>query len=106
MLNNLPKKPNLRYLKNQAKSILKQHKEKNPACCAILKLTHKFSNAPPEDILNAKLSLQEIHHAIALVYGFKNWKELKDYIQLKEKDMSDTFTKDKSNSQSLQRTVG
>lgn len=77
----LPAKPNLRYLQEQAKDLLKLHRQSNAAVCAVLRLHHRFTQIPDPDILAARVSLQEVQHALALDYGLKDWHALKAHVQ-------------------------
>lgn len=72
----LPLKPNLRYLQEEAKDLLKSHRRGDVAACATLRLHHRFRDASDEHILSEGVSLQEVQHALALDYGFKSWRDL------------------------------
>ncbi|MBN2310548.1 MAG: hypothetical protein JXR94_16360 [Candidatus Hydrogenedentes bacterium] len=76
----LPAHPSLEHLKKHAKSLLKRHKQRDPDVCPVLSRLPRFAWTPPDAILDAEVSLQEIHHALALQYGFTNWAELGRHI--------------------------
>jgi 3-keto-disaccharide hydrolase len=78
MTPSLPPKASLEQLKNQAKDALKAHKRGDPACCAVLRHLHQFKDKPDDEILKAKVGLQEVQFALAMDYGFKSWAELKE----------------------------
>ena len=80
MPKSLPTRPCLERLKNEAKTVLRAHSRGDPGVCAKLSLHHRFNQASAEEILSASVSLQEIQHALALGYGFKNWKDLKSHV--------------------------
>jgi len=88
MPRSLPDHPKLEFLKKQAKKLLQAHKNGDQEICATLRLHHRFEKASDREILKASLSLQETQHALALDYGFKSWKELKQDVMKTEKDMT------------------
>ena len=80
MTTSLPSKPNLERLRNEAKSVLKAHKKGDASSCAVLKNLHQFKDKPDRDVLSAEVSLAEVQFALAIVYGFENWRELKKHV--------------------------
>ena len=80
MTKSLPPKPSVKFLKLEAKSILKAHKNADSSCCDILRHLHQFKGRSNEEILNAQSSLQEVQFALAMEYGFKSWGELKEQV--------------------------
>jgi hypothetical protein len=76
----LPIRPNLGYLKNQAKDILKGHRRKESIYCDNLRVLHRFRDLSEKDILASKLSLNEVQFALALNYGFASWDALKKFV--------------------------
>ncbi|MBT3296145.1 MAG: type II/IV secretion system protein [Verrucomicrobia bacterium] len=81
MPRSIPSHPSVRFLQKEAKDLLKAHKSGDPSCCATLRYHFRFSRASDEDILKAEVSLQEVQHALALDYGFKDWKDLKEDVE-------------------------
>jgi type IV pilus assembly protein PilB len=81
MPRSIPTNPSVRFLQKEAKDILNTHKAGNKSCCPTLRYHFRFSRASDADILGAKLTLQEVQHALALDYGFKSWKELKGKVE-------------------------
>lgn len=77
---NLPTHPSLEQLKNQAKDLLKAFKKKDDDACAVLKRHSRFRGMADEDILKSEVTLQEVQHALALEYGFRNWTELRGHV--------------------------
>ena len=69
----LPPHPNVDHLKNEAKALHKAHKNREAATCKTLRLLHRFRDASDEQILAAKLALNEALFALAMDYGFKDW---------------------------------
>jgi len=80
MTKSLPPKPSVKFLKLEAKSILKAHKQGNISCCEILRHLHQFKEKSNQEILDSQTSLQEVQFALAVEYGFKTWNELKEYV--------------------------
>jgi hypothetical protein len=76
MTPSLPEQPNLRHLRNQAKAILKSHKQGDLSICQILRLVPRLSELSDLDML-ADVGLQEVQHALAKQYGFATWDALK-----------------------------
>ncbi len=77
----LPPKANYRFLQEQAKDLLKAHKDGNAQRCNCLRLLHRFAGASDRDILMAKVALHEVQFALAMDYGFKSWDDLKTYVE-------------------------
>jgi len=81
MTKSLPSTPTLRYLKEEAKDILKAHKSGNASCCETLRHLRQFRGKADEDILKVAVGLQETQFALALEYNFRNWTELKRFVE-------------------------
>jgi len=77
----LPEKPSLRYLQEQAKDLAKSHRRGDVAACSVLRCHHRFTHASDRDILTAHVSLQEVQHALALDYGFTSWSRLRTHVR-------------------------
>jgi hypothetical protein len=78
----LPPTPSLKHLRLEAKNILKAHKAGDPSCGGVLRNLHQFKEQPDEEILKAKVGLQEVQFALAMEYGFKSWAEIKDALDI------------------------
>ena len=73
----LPPRPNLRNLKNQAKSLLKSLQAGHLDAIERIKVSlPRLSRASEEDIPGASISLREVQHVIAREYGLKGWETL------------------------------
>ena len=59
MSKSLSKRANLENFRKQAKSILKKHRERNPAVCSTLRLLNRFADFADSDILDSKLKLSD-----------------------------------------------
>ncbi len=86
----LPSRPGLRYLKQLAKSVLRQHRNRLHSCCDVLRNLRVFSDASIEKIINTSVTLQQVQHALALAYGHKNWKSLRDTVATRTYPAADT----------------
>ncbi len=76
MPRSLPPNPSVRFLKLEAKNIIKAHKKGDAKCCETLRCHSRFSGAGDEEILKADISLQDAQHALSLDYGYRNWSDL------------------------------
>ncbi|MBU8902393.1 MAG: hypothetical protein KOO69_06610 [Victivallales bacterium] len=80
MTKSLAPKPSVKFLKLEAKSILKAHRNADSSCCDILRNLHQFKDKPDKEIFDSQTSLQEVQFALAMEYNFKSWVELKEYV--------------------------
>ncbi len=76
----LPVRPNLEHLKNEAKALLRSHKQGDPSACKTLQSVARLSRLSSKEILASQVTLQEAQHAVAREYGFASWKALKDHV--------------------------
>jgi hypothetical protein len=81
MPRSLPPKPSLEYVRKEAKDLLAAHQSGDPSVCDVLRFHHRFEGASDSDILAAKVSLQEMQHALARDYGFASWVQLTANVQ-------------------------
>ncbi len=72
----LPANPSVRFLKEQAKDLLKAQRAGDVSCCKVLRQLRRFTDTHDEEILDAKVGLQEAQFALALHYGFASWEHL------------------------------
>jgi len=80
-MTSLPSRPSLENLKKQAKSLLHAHRQGDPSVCAVFRHLHRFSQASPEEILAAPVTLTEAQFCLAQQYGFTSWRALKQYVE-------------------------
>ena len=80
MSRRLPLKPNLEYLKSEAKDLLEAHATRDPQACEILKLLRQFAGMAPDRILDTPIALADAQFALALDYQFSGWKEMTDHV--------------------------
>lgn len=73
MTPSLPTNPSLEQLSNQAKDLLKDHKQGEASCCRVLGKLKQFEEKSDADILAGTVSLVEAQYALAMHYGFKSW---------------------------------
>lgn len=90
MTPSLPTSPSLRFLKEQAKDLLKARKAGDPACCQVLRRLHRFAQASDAEILAADVPLKEVQFALAMDYGFASWQDLRAHVL---KDVAERVTK-------------
>jgi hypothetical protein len=76
MPRSLPPKPSLRYLKEEAKDLVKAHRRGDARCCRVLHSLRRFAESADAGILASEVRLHEAHFALALDYGFRNWDHL------------------------------
>ena len=81
MPRSLPPVPSIQQLKNQAKDLLAAHKGGDVHTCEAFRRIHRYSELPTQEILKTRMSLQDAQFAVALEYGFKSWKELKECVE-------------------------
>jgi hypothetical protein len=81
MTRSLPSTPNLRYLKEESKDILKAHKNADPSCCAVLRNLRQLRRKSDAEILQTKIGLQEVQLALSLEYAIRNWTDLKRFVE-------------------------
>ncbi len=84
MLRQLPANPNLERLKNEAKALLKAHQSGELSICSTLRQLRRCHSLSDEEILSARVSLQEAQFALARTYGFGGWSELKHHVLLSQ----------------------
>lgn len=78
----LPSRPSLEQLKNQAKDLLKAHRSGDSDACARIQASFpRLSSASPSDILRADFSLQDAQLVLAREYGFEGWPRLKSHVE-------------------------
>ena len=85
MSSSLPLKPRFEQLKKQAKDLLKSHKLGDANGCETLKLIDRYSKLTTQKILKTPITLRDAQFAIALQYGFKSWKALKEQVESMQK---------------------
>ncbi len=77
MSKQLPNRPNLKHPRNQAKTLLDAHKAGDDDACTRFK-THlpRLSEASPQQIRGANLTLSDAQLIIAREYDFASWSKL------------------------------
>jgi hypothetical protein len=80
MPKSLPDRPDLDHLKRRAKALLKAHGRRESAVCPTLRHLRRLREASDEAILGARVTLQEIQHALALEHGCLGWADLRDRV--------------------------
>lgn len=72
MSRDLPAKPNLEYLKKQAKNLLHDFQQKSPAAVERFRALNSPASISPR--------LSDAQHLVAREYGFLNWMALKEHV--------------------------
>ena len=78
----LPSNPDLRQLKNQAKSLLKAFRSAEPSAAVRLrKASPAMAGLMDEEIFQTKFALKDAQRTIALEHGFDTWQALANHIK-------------------------
>ena len=81
MKKQLPSRPNLEQLKNQAKSLLKGHRAAVPEVLARVREYHpRWRGVADADLARARFTLADAQVVIANEYGFETWSSLKVHV--------------------------
>lgn len=76
----LPPQASLVHLRNEAKALLKAHRQHQETAVAVLRHLHRFRDAADREILDAGVSLTDMQFALALDYGFAGWNDLRQTV--------------------------
>jgi ubiquinone/menaquinone biosynthesis C-methylase UbiE len=80
-MKSLPNKPNLEFLKKQAKALRALHKQGDSACCAEIRLYDlSFKSKSDSEILAARFSINDAQRIVARQHGYASWTTLKEYV--------------------------
>jgi ubiquinone/menaquinone biosynthesis C-methylase UbiE len=96
-MKSLPRKPNLEFLKKEARALRALHKQGDPACCEQIRLyDHSFKTRSDSEILATRFSINDAQRIVAREYGYTSWATLKKYIEALDsplyRGVSDTAT--------------
>ena len=81
-MKSLSRKPNLEFLKKEAKALRALHRRADPACCEQIRLNdNSFKAKSDSEILAARFSINDAQRIIAREYGYTSWATLKRYIE-------------------------
>jgi ubiquinone/menaquinone biosynthesis C-methylase UbiE len=81
-MKSLPKKPNLEFLKKQAKALRASHKQGDVSSCArIRKFDTAFKTKTDAAILSGKFSTNDAQRVVAREYGYTSWATLKHFVE-------------------------
>ncbi len=80
MTRTLPEKPNLEFLKREAKRILKSAREGKTEYLALLRADEKFASASDDEIA-AAVTLLDVQHSLARDYGSDGWPAMKSFVE-------------------------
>ncbi|MBV8534864.1 MAG: ankyrin repeat domain-containing protein, partial [Alphaproteobacteria bacterium] len=80
-MNRLPDRPNLDYLKKQAKELLRRYRERTPEAMAQFRdFLPAAASRNDDEIAALKLRLHDAQSCVARNYGFASWADLKQYV--------------------------
>ncbi len=89
MKRQLPPRPNLEQLKNQAKTLLKAHRAADPEALESVRENHpRLRNSSAAVVANFRLTLADAQLVIAREYGFTTWARLKAHVAAQRPDES------------------
>lgn len=80
MTKSLPPRPNLDFLKREARRIQRSLKAGKDDHIVMMRAIAKYQDASPSEIA-ASATLVDVQHALARDYGFPGWKDLKQYVE-------------------------
>src|ERR1700683_4344118 len=81
MKKQLPSRPNLEQLKNQAKSLLRGHRAEIPEVLVRVRECHpRWQNSSDAVLASARFTLADAQLVIANEYGFETWPALRAYV--------------------------
>jgi len=73
----LPSNPSLKHLRNEARALLKAHKQGDASCCNVLRRLKHFRDKPDQKVLSSDVSLVQVQFALSMAYGFESWDRMK-----------------------------
>jgi ubiquinone/menaquinone biosynthesis C-methylase UbiE len=98
----LPKKPNLEFLKKEAKALRSLHKQGDVSCCELIRqYDASFKSKTGAEIISATFSINDAQRIIAREYGYSSWATLKQYIE----SLSEPLYHGVSDRQAYHRTI-
>jgi hypothetical protein len=77
----LPPRPNLVYLKHQAKDLRSLVREGDDLALATMRQVRRFRDASASDMASAHVTLAEAQYALSLDYGFASWAALRSHVR-------------------------
>ena len=81
-MKSLPKKPNIEFLKKEAKALRALHKQGVVSCCELIRQYDTSMQAKSNaEILSLKFSINAAQRIVARTYGYSSWATLKQYIE-------------------------
>jgi ankyrin repeat protein len=77
----LPERPNLEQLKNQAKTLLRSAQGKEPTALERFRVLPTLAKLSMGQLEAIELALHQAQSVIAREYGFKSWRELHEHVE-------------------------
>ena len=101
-MKSLPKKPNLDFLKKEAKNLRALHQQRSDQCLSsIRQFDTSFRKKSDSEIFNIKFTLNDAQRILAREYGYSSWATLKHYIQ----SLSETLYNGVSDRKAYHKTI-
>ena len=81
----LPARPSLEQLKNQAKDLLKAYRTRDSFAYARFRESFlRLSGLSDDDLVRRRLTLRDAQHLVAAEYGFPSWPHMQTHIERRE----------------------
>jgi ubiquinone/menaquinone biosynthesis C-methylase UbiE len=81
-MKSLPSKPNLEFLKKDAKALRTSHRRGDRSSCERIRLHNKtYKKKTDAEILVGKFSINDAQRIVAREYGYTSWATMKEYIE-------------------------
>ncbi len=81
-MKSLPNKPNLDFLKKEAKKLRSLHRTADNSICPIVRhFEFSFTGKSDKEIFESKFSVLDAQRVVAREYGFSSWTKLKRFIE-------------------------
>ena len=77
----LPERPNLDQLKRQAKDLLREAREQEPAALRRFRILPAFADASDDDFARQPVALHDAQSVIAREHGFDSWNALRERVE-------------------------
>ena len=81
MPKSLPKSPSVRFLRLEAKDLLEAFHSRDVDGCKAFRLVSRYSQLTNDRFFKSSVRLADAQYALALSYGFKDWKALKSHAE-------------------------
>ena len=81
-MKSLPRKPNIEFLRKEAKALRALHRQGDRTCCEVIRSNDiSLKNTTDAEILSAKFSINDAQRVVARQYGYSSWATLKQFVE-------------------------